>query len=112
MDETVLVIVEGLEGELTDIKKIEILSNMLSQSRDLIEQQQNKIRELEILVATPTLPSEALPRLKDTGCLKCDVLPDKEMCLEHKLEQADYEVTKWMRIREKLEKEKENAKCR
>lgn len=58
---------------------------------------------------------EASSYLKDTGCLKCDVLPGNDICLDCQLEMADYEVSKWMRIREELElkqqikKEKANA---
>ena len=48
------------------------------------------------------------------GCPKCEELLNKhvigeylELCLDCRLEMADWEVSRWMRIREELEKKKE-----
>jgi len=41
------------------------------------------------------------------GCPKCEELPGGDMCLDCRLEMADWEVSRWMRIREELEKKKE-----
>ena len=41
------------------------------------------------------------------GCPKCEELPEYDLCLDHQLEMADWEVSRWMRIREELEKKKE-----
>jgi hypothetical protein len=50
---------------------------------------------------------EAESYIKDTGCMKCDVMPNNEICLDCQLEQADEDVVRAMRIREELEKKKE-----
>jgi len=51
---------------------------------------------------------EAAPYLKDTGCLKCDLLPGDELCIDCRLEQAEHDVLRDMNIVEQLKKEKEN----
>ena len=50
---------------------------------------------------------EAAPYLKDTGCLKCDLLPGDELCIDCRLEQADADVVQAMSRREELERKKE-----
>lgn len=53
---------------------------------------------------------EAATYLKDTGCLKCDLLPGTQMCLDCRLDLADQEVCAAMRNREELEQEKERTR--
>ena len=48
----------------------------------------------------------------DNGCPKCEELPGGDMCLDCQLEMADWEVSRWMRIREELEKKKEKEQHR
>uniref|UniRef100_A0A6M3JCC5 Uncharacterized protein n=1 Tax=viral metagenome TaxID=1070528 RepID=A0A6M3JCC5_9ZZZZ len=49
---------------------------------------------------------EAAFYIKDTGCLKCDVLPGNAMCLDCQLEQADADVLQAMNRRAELERSK------
>jgi len=66
----------------------------------------NSCKELD--KALKELLPEAAPYLKDTGCLKCDLLPGDELCIDCRLEQAEHDVLRDMNIVEQLKKEKEN----
>lgn len=44
----------------------------------------------------------------NNGCLKCGILSEFDICLEHQIEQADADVLKAMNRLAELKKEKEN----
>ena len=44
----------------------------------------------------------------DNGCPKCEKLGEYELCLDHRLEQAEHDVFKAMNRVEELKKEKQN----
>lgn len=46
---------------------------------------------------------------KNTGCPACDELPGSEMCIDHQIEQAEWEAMQAMDKVERLKKEKERS---
>ena len=45
----------------------------------------------------------------DKGCEECNKMPGINICIDHKIEQAEHDVLKAMNRVEELKKEKENG---